>query len=86
LNVAPGTAIPAGVSHTRPNQLCLKIQIEIFLPTVFYLRKLELISEIRSLSADRLPSRIKASTFGVSAASNPEVALYKFLKSSEDYS
>ncbi|WP_230137447.1 hypothetical protein, partial [Peribacillus frigoritolerans] len=63
-----------------------KIQIEIFLPTVFYLRKLELISEIRSLSADCLPSRIKASTFGVSAASYSAVALCKFLKSSEDYS
>ncbi|MES9739451.1 hypothetical protein ABWK46_19285 [Peribacillus frigoritolerans] len=50
------------------------------------MRKLELISEIRSLSADCLPSRIKARTFGVSAASYPAVALRKFLKSSEDYS
>jgi hypothetical protein len=52
----------------------------------FLFEKVGVDLEIRSLSADCLQSRIKASTFGVSAASNPAVALCKFLKSSEDYS
>jgi hypothetical protein len=34
--VSHGLAIPAGVSHTRSNQLCLKIWIELLLPTVFF--------------------------------------------------
>ncbi len=32
--VSLGLAIPAGVSHTRSNQLCLKIWIELLLPKV----------------------------------------------------
>jgi hypothetical protein len=37
--VSLGLAIPAGVSHTRSNQLCLKIWIELLLPTVFFVLK-----------------------------------------------
>ncbi|MGG1571192.1 hypothetical protein, partial [Peribacillus frigoritolerans] len=39
-----------------------------FYPHFFLLKKFQLISEIRSLSADCLPSLIKASVCGVSAS------------------
>ncbi|KOR84290.1 hypothetical protein AM233_09380 [Bacillus sp. FJAT-22058] len=39
-----------------------------FVSLLFFRKKLQLISEIRSLSADCLPSLIKASACGVSAS------------------
>ncbi|MGE7686243.1 hypothetical protein [Peribacillus simplex] len=45
-----------------------------------------MVSEIRSLSADCLPSRIKASACGVSASQFFGEECRKFLQSNKDYS
>ncbi|MDP1418058.1 hypothetical protein Q8G35_06505 [Peribacillus simplex] len=54
------------------------------MPRVFFEKTFQLISEIRSLSADCPPSRIKASVCGVSSSQLFGRSVGKFLQSNED--